>query len=246
MSSNASTAGSMDESKFLKRNRALHGTRLGLSLMITSVAVSVIACEAQLLQHYNATAQWATSGLALWPLNLDLRPAIAALACGCVITVLNLVYVVVALLPSVSISTPILPWQLLTPAQPHSRIKLLNSYASASAFSGFITSLVGIIFMIYRPSASYPSGFSQGETLRSWTCKWKSSNGSTSTPIHFTRDCHETRAGFALLCVLLGLEILMGLAAAAGTLSQRDVSRRRDQQVQLEKLEISAKQAYRP
>ncbi|KAJ5450747.1 uncharacterized protein N7458_007196 [Penicillium daleae] len=229
MSSNASTAGSMDESKFLKRNRALHGTRLGLSLMITSVAVSVIACEAQLLQHYNATAQWATSGLALWPLNLDLRPAIAALACGCVITVLNLVYVVVALLPS-----------------PHSRIKLLNSYASASAFSGFITSLVGIIFVIYRPSASYPSGFSQGETLHSWTCKWKSSNGSTSTPIHFTRDCHETRAGFALLCVLLGLEILMGLAAAAGTLSQRDVSRRRDQQVQLEKLEISAKQAYRP
>jgi hypothetical protein len=49
-----------------------------------------------------------------------------------------------------------------------------------------------------------------------------------------------------MLCVLLGLEILMGLAAAAGTWSQRDVSRRREQQIQLEKLEIATKQAYRP
>ncbi|GLI72086.1 hypothetical protein PoHVEF18_000254 [Penicillium ochrochloron] len=229
MSSNASTAGSMDESKFLKRNRALHWARLGLSLLTTTGAVAVIACEAVPLHHYNTTSQWATEGLALWPLNLDMRPTIAALACGCVIAVLNMVYVVVAMLPS-----------------PHSRIKLLNSYASASAFSGFITALIGIIFTIYRPSASYPSGFSDGETLHSWTCKWDSSSGSTSSPVHFSRDCHETRAGFAMLCVLLGLEILMGLAAAAGTWSQRDVSRRREQQVQLEKLEIATKQAYRP
>ncbi|OOQ86918.1 hypothetical protein PEBR_19172 [Penicillium brasilianum] len=219
MSSNASTAGSMDESKFLKRNRVIHSTRLGLSALITTGAIAVIACEAQPLHHYKTTAQWASAGLALWPLNLDVRPTIAALACGCVIAALNL---------------------------PHSRIKLLNSYASASAFSGFLTSLIGIVFIIYRPSASYPSGFSEGETLHSWTCKWDSSSGTTSSPVHFARDCHETRAGFAMLCVLLGFEILMGLAAAAGTWSQRDVSRRRDEQVQLEKLEVATKQAYRP
>jgi hypothetical protein len=108
MSSNASTAGSMDESKFLKRNRALHWARLGLSLLITTGAVAVIACEAVPLHHYKTTAQWATEGLALWPLNLDMRPTIGALACGCVIAALNLVYVVVALLPSVSIPAQIL------------------------------------------------------------------------------------------------------------------------------------------
>lgn len=108
MSSNTSTAGSMDESNFLKRNRALHLARLGLSLLITTGSVAVIACEAVPLHHYKTTAQWATEGLALLPLNLDMRPTIAALACGCVIAALNLVYVVVALLPSVSIPAPVL------------------------------------------------------------------------------------------------------------------------------------------
>lgn len=109
MSSNASTAGSMDESKFLKRNRALHLTRLGLSALITTGAIAVIACEAQPLHHYKTTAQWESAGLALWPLNLDVRPTIAGLACGCVIAALSLVYMVVALLPSVGIPAPNTP-----------------------------------------------------------------------------------------------------------------------------------------
>lgn len=37
----------------------------------------------------------------------------------------------------------------------------------------------------------------------------------------------------------------MGIAAAVGSLSQRGVSRRREEQFQLEKLEIATKQAYR-
>lgn len=69
--------------------------------------------------------------------------------------------------------------------------------------------------------------------------------GGTTTPIHFARDCHDTRAGFALLCVVLGLEILMGIGAAFGSYFQRDVSRRREGQFQLEKLEIATKQIYR-
>lgn len=48
-----------------------------------------------------------------------------------------------------------------------------------------------------------------------------------------------------LLCVLLGMEVLMGLVAAVGTWFQRDVSRHRAEQFQLEKLEIATKQVYR-
>ena len=104
MSSNASTAGSFDESRFLKRTRTVHLVRLGLSVIATAGAIAVIACEAVPLRHHQDTAQWASIGLALWPLNLDVRPTIASLACGCVIAVLNLAYAVVALLPSVSLS----------------------------------------------------------------------------------------------------------------------------------------------
>lgn len=121
----------------------------------------------------------------------------------------------------------------------------MNSYSSLSAISGFITALVGIIFIIYRPSSSYPSGFTGNETLQSWTCKWKDGSSGQTTPINFSRDCSSNRAGFALLCLTLGLEILMGIAAAMGSLSQRGVSRRREEQFQLEKLEIATKQVYR-
>jgi hypothetical protein len=91
----------MQESTFLKRSRVIRWARLGLSFFILIGAVAVIACEAVPFQHYKSTVQWANAGLALWPLNFDLRPTIAALSCGGVIAVLNLVYVITALLPSV-------------------------------------------------------------------------------------------------------------------------------------------------
>lgn len=109
MTSDSSLTGSgdayssdMEESTFLKRNRIIHFTRLGLSFLIFGIAIAVVACEAPPLRHYKNTSQWASAGLALWPLNFDLRPTTAAISCGCIITVLNLVYIAVALLPSVS------------------------------------------------------------------------------------------------------------------------------------------------
>ncbi|KAJ5779994.1 hypothetical protein N7457_005154 [Penicillium paradoxum] len=235
MTSNSSLAGSgtayssdMEESSFLKRSRVIHFARLGLSFLTFSIAIAVVACEAPPLRHYKNTSQWASAGLALWPLNFDLRPTVAAIACGCIIAFLNLAYIAAALLPS-----------------PHSRIKSINIYASASAFAGFVTALVGILFIIYLPSSEYPAGFSKNETLHSWTCRWQNGTSSTKSPRHFNRDCINTRAGFVLLCVLVGMEVLMGLVAAAGMWLQRDVSRRREAQFQLEKLEVATKHVYR-
>ncbi|KAJ5131400.1 uncharacterized protein N7515_007439 [Penicillium bovifimosum] len=235
MTSNSSLTGSghayssdMDESRFLKRNRVIHFIRLGLSFLTFGVAIAVVTCETPPLQHYKSTSQWASAGLALWPLNFDLRPTIAAIACGCIVAVLNLVYIAAALLP-----------------YPYPRIKPLNIYSSASAVAGFVTTLVGILFIIYLPSSGYPAGFSKNETLHSWTCKWQTGTSGSKTPSHFSRDCVNTRAGFVMLCVLLGMEVSLGLAAAAGTWVQRDVSRRRDAQAQLEKLEIATKQVSR-
>ncbi|KAJ5088507.1 hypothetical protein N7456_012123 [Penicillium angulare] len=231
MSSSSSTVGSnafssdMDESKFLKRDRVLRWAQIGLSSLIAVTAVVIIPCEAVPFHHYKTTAKWATAGLVLWPQNLDTRPTVAAISCGAVIAILNIIYVVAALLPS-----------------PHSRIRLLNASSALLAFAGFITALVGVLFIIYRPSSKYPTGFTKNETLSSWTCKW---DKSSTAPIHFARDCHATHAGFALLCLVLALEICMGIASAVGTWLQRDVGRRREEQAQLEKLEIATKQVYR-
>lgn len=166
-------------------------------------------------------------------MNLDVRPNIALLACGCVIALLTLVHIVISLIPS-----------------PHSQIKRSNYTATSTAVAGFIAALVGVLFAIYRPRSTYPTGFTTNETLHSWTCKWKFSTGSTSSsgdtwvaaPVYFARDCAVTEAGFALMCALLGLEIIMGFVAGAGLWLERGVSRQRvEERVQLEKIATMAK-----
>ncbi|PWY83947.1 hypothetical protein BO83DRAFT_433565 [Aspergillus eucalypticola CBS 122712] len=230
-----STASIEEESKFLTRTQHLRHTRLALAILTFLTTIPTIACEAIALHHYRQTSPYARVWLNLWPLNLDLRPTIAILACGCVIAFQNLLYIVTAVVPS-----------------PRPHIRLLNLLAAATALSGFIAALVGLVFVIYQPGAKHPSGFSEMETLHSWTCKWgvvrdgydsvsssgsgnstvsASTSGSYNTtvggyataPVHFKRDCDVTSAGFVLLCVLLGLEVVMGLVVGVGVWVERKV-----------------------
>ncbi|RAL16934.1 uncharacterized protein BO97DRAFT_402522 [Aspergillus homomorphus CBS 101889] len=199
------------ESKFLTRTRFLRYIRLGLALLIFFVAIPIIACEAVALEHYRKTSTYSKVWLYLWPLNLDLHPAKALIACGSVIAFQNLVYIITALLPS-----------------PHSHIRRLNLLAGVTAVAGFITALVGFVFVIYRPGANARGGFNHTETIHSWACKWKSSSDADiSPPAHFARDCTVTHVSFVLLGVSIGLEIVMGIVATAGFWLERTVSRQR-------------------
>lgn len=92
--------------------------------------------------------------------------------------------------------------------------------------------------MIYLPFSKYPAGFSTNETLESWTCKWRRGTSGTTIPHYFNRNCVNSRAGFALMCTLIGMEVLMGISAAAGTWLQRGVSRRREQEFEVKKKNI--------
>lgn len=100
-SHNASTASNEEESSFLKRVRLLHWVRLGIAGLAIAISIAIIACEAVPYKHYRNTSSFEAVGLYLWPLNFDIRPTIAGLSCGCVVAFLSLVYIVVALLPSV-------------------------------------------------------------------------------------------------------------------------------------------------
>lgn len=106
--------------------------------------------------------------------------------------------------------------------------------------------MVGVAFGIYLPSSKYPSGFTKNETLQSWTCKWKrpldgsnidSDDTYLEAPAHFARDCAASRAGFALTCALIGLEVVMGIAAAAGYLFMKRMAKRRNRDMS-ETLEV--------
>jgi hypothetical protein len=192
------------------------------------IATAVVGCEGAPLYHYNQTVSFERLWLILWPLNLDVRQTNALLACGSVIAFQALIYIIVALLPS-----------------PRPRTKLLNFLATITAGAGLVTALVGVIFAVYLPSATYPSGFTQNETIHSWTCKWRTlqvNNGTDQdgqplyAPAGFSRDCVETRVGFVLLGLLIGIEVIMGAASAAGWFLEYTVSKqRRVEEIELEK-----------
>lgn len=48
-----------------------------------------------------------------------------------------------------------------------------------------------------------------------------------TAPANFSRICAESRAGFVLLGLLIGLEVVMCAAAAAGYMLEMTVSRQR-------------------
>ncbi|KAE8350883.1 hypothetical protein BDV28DRAFT_29756 [Aspergillus coremiiformis] len=233
VSYHVSCASDAVESKYLKRVQYLRWVRLGLAVILFSIAVSIIACEAVPLKHYQVTSAYGKVGLYLWPMNFDIRPTVALLSCGCVIAFLNLAYTIAALLPS-----------------PHAHVTRLNLLAATVAFSGFFAALVGLTFAIYLPGSNPPSGFSTVETIQSWTCKWESVHGQLSPkldstvtpPARFARDCALTQASFIMTGLAIGLEILMGVATGVGFWLERSVSKERELDVSpLRKVDVTPK-----
>lgn len=67
-------------------------------------------------------------------------------------------------------------------------------------------------------------------------------NTPVTPPSHFARDCATTRAAFIMMGLLVGLEIVMGIAVGAGIWLERNVSKQRGQErSQAEKLEMVPK-----
>lgn len=214
--SHPSNAADDQEVAYLSRARVLHWTRMAIAVSIVGVATGIVGSEGDALHYYNKTVSYARVGLALWPLNLDIRDTKALLSCGAVILFQVIIFIVVAMLPS-----------------PRSRTRLLNLLSSAIGLASLVTAIAGLAFAVYRPSASYPTGFTNGETIHSWTCKWESLKGVNNTttdleaPSDFSRICTDTHAGFILMAVLIGLEVLMAAAGAAGFLLELTVTRQR-------------------
>jgi hypothetical protein len=90
------------ESIYLARSRILHRVRLGIAGTIFVTAIAGFACATSTMRHYNDTQWYDLVGLPLWPLNLDTRGTSGLVAGGVLISFQSLVYIITALLPSVS------------------------------------------------------------------------------------------------------------------------------------------------
>ena len=110
----SNSASSTIESKFLRRVRILQYVRLGLCAISIALSTTVIACEGHALHVYDATHLKSEWWLPLWPQHFDLRPSVTLLVGSAIVLVASLTYVVISLIPSVSLPSFFL-------ATPHSR-----------------------------------------------------------------------------------------------------------------------------
>ncbi|PGG98193.1 hypothetical protein AJ80_09571 [Polytolypa hystricis UAMH7299] len=204
-SQTASFASNEEESTYLVRSRLLHWTRVGLSVMIIGAAAAAAGLEGRPLHYFHQTRPYSDLWLYLWPEHLDLRPSHAAVACAGIITFLTLCYLVVSFLPS-----------------PHSRTMLLNIFASFVGFAGVVVSIISVALSSALANPHTVDGTELGETINTWTCKWSFADGkdhigdAVDATDGFGRYCRETRASFALMCVLIVLEVVFLGATGCG------------------------------
>ncbi|KAL8946063.1 MAG: hypothetical protein Q9222_007488, partial [Ikaeria aurantiellina] len=154
--------------------KVLHWMRIAIASITLLVSIAIIACSASAWRTYSNTrygsAEWI---LPLWPSVVDLRPTHALLACGIILTVLNLFYLVSALAPTVSHRTPpLMPvMELIYILQPLRSPRSLNIISTLLAFLSLFTTIFTTVFA--STINSHLSNSTQAGTLASWTCKWQ-------------------------------------------------------------------------
>ena len=84
------------------RVKILHWLRVAIASITFLASIVIIACSATALRTYTNTRYNVEWILPLWPSTVDLRPTHALLACGVIVAVASISYVLVAVAPTVS------------------------------------------------------------------------------------------------------------------------------------------------
>lgn len=84
-----------------RQAKVLHWLRIATAVITLLASVVVLACAGRTLTTYSSTRDNAEWILPVWPASVDLRPTHALVACGVILTISNLFYLVAALAPTV-------------------------------------------------------------------------------------------------------------------------------------------------
>lgn len=95
------SATSAQESSYLARARYLRWSRQALTALIVATGVAAVACSGHVQNRYNSTHLSSEYHLALWPVDIDLRPNLVVLNVAAIAVLGSIAYLVFSLLPSV-------------------------------------------------------------------------------------------------------------------------------------------------
>ncbi|KAL8656802.1 MAG: hypothetical protein Q9226_002556 [Calogaya cf. arnoldii] len=175
--------------------KILHWLRIAIASITFLVSIVIIACSATALRTYTNTRYNVEWILPLWPSTVDLRPTHALLACGVIVAVASIFYVVVSV------------------AHTSLRSKLpLNLIFTILAFLSLFMTIFTTVFA--NTINSRLSDSTQAGTLASWTCKWQ--GFSPVAPGRFTEICTTSTAAIDLVILMIVIQSLSVLLAGWG------------------------------
>ena len=194
--------------------KILHWIRIAVSLVTLLASMIIIAFSARAIQTYTKTrndAQWV---LPLWPASVDLRPTHAMLACGIILAVASIFFVIAAFAPTVRFCPLFKCWDisLADTAQPLRATRTLNITSTVLAF---LCIFITIFTAAFASSIdSHLSNSTQAGTLASWTCKWQGFG--SAAPGHFSEICAESNAALDVVILMIVIEVFSVFLAGWG------------------------------
>ncbi|KAL8702997.1 MAG: hypothetical protein Q9201_003834 [Fulgogasparrea decipioides] len=168
--------------------KILHWMRIALALITLVVSLIITAFAGNVLRIYTKTRYNSTAWiLPLWPAAVDMRPAHAVLACGIILAIFSLIYLVCAFAP-----TP---------------LRALRPLNFASTLLAFLSLFTTIFTTAYSTTINnHLSNNIQAGTLASWTCKWQ--DFSSVAPGRFSDICVQSTAALDLVILMIVVEVL--------------------------------------
>lgn len=164
--------------KYRKVSKLVSSLRTAVAVITLAVSITVIGCAASSLRSYNGTKSTGDWWLPLWPSSVDLRPTHAVLSCGVIVTIFSIVYLALALFPSVSdyyAVQPLLPTNSfpfsLALSFTYSTLPLRSSPASASlspSSPAYWPLLSTPVSPTTPPLVRYNHGRASGRASKAW------------------------------------------------------------------------------
>jgi len=182
--------------KSVRTARSVESVRLGLTALALLAGISIVGTSADTLSVYNTTTLSGDYFLAIWPTEFDLRPTIALVTCGAIITIASTVSIVASRLPPIR-NNPI----------------VRNSVSFVVPIICLVAALIGMSFFYGVNSSN--TVFS----LQAWSCQW-SSIDMTVKP-HWGTLCKESKAALYLMVMIVPLEVLVLGTAAWGAVTEK-------------------------
>ncbi|KAK2630070.1 hypothetical protein QTJ16_000890 [Diplocarpon rosae] len=162
--------------------RLVESVGLGLMVLALASSIAIVATAGDTLGVYNKTTLGPEFPLALWPRDFDLRPTVALVTCGTIMTLCSVAFLLATKVPVIK-----------------------NAHLVAAGISylapavSLVAALVGTVFF-YGVDASETNS-----SLQSWSCQWASIDMDVQP--HWETLCAESRIALYLTIMLIPLQV---------------------------------------